>query len=116
MPKRDIDEEMSQIVFRHGAYVFVVPKEVHELYQGRERQLLEEVIEQLRIILKISTYRLRGFEHSIRFTWHGLNPRIVIEAKLFPDDINHNIVELQKQRRQELQNRVNNYLEKVRKS
>jgi hypothetical protein len=103
------------VVYKRYGYILTIPEEVNELYKGSERALLENALEQLRIIQKVATYRLRGFKHSVRFAWYGLHPCITIEVKIFPDDVNRKIVELQRQRRQEMTKRVNEYVENLRK-
>jgi hypothetical protein len=103
------------VVYKRYGYILTVPEEVNELYKGTERALLENAIEQLRIIQKVASYRLRGFRHSIRFTWHGLHPRIIIEVKVFPDDVNEKVVEIQRKRREEMRKRASEYLEKLEK-
>jgi len=93
-------------IWKKGGFSLVVPKEVLEVIRGVDRLNLYNALESLITVQKYAAYWLHGFEHSISFFWNGLNPVLVIEVHLFPDEANKIVNEYREKHREEVIRKV----------
>ena len=100
------DTVVIREIWRRGGFSLVVPKEVLEAIRGVDRINLYNALESLITVQKYAAYWLHGYEHSISFFWTGLNPVLVIEVHLFPDEANKVVEEYRAKHREEVIRKV----------